>query len=358
MDNEISFGAFKSPVDYRDIGLATVSEPKDYPQSFMLDVSKLPVWHQRKIGACVGHAAAKYKQFLDLGDIKAVSPLSARFVYALAKSKDGVPDQEGTYPRVAAKILKEIGCATEGTVQNNTNLTHADYINLSNIPKSAYDEAYKAKIAGYAFVDITCTGLKQAIVDFGGAMLLLRLGSEWWTNEFGNSSWDAGDVLPVRPPEDIISGHEVYLCGYEDLGYDTRFYFMNSWSDQWGDKGIGYFHWDEYKKFIDEGITFTDIPNTLLEEAHSLPEKFSHKFMVVMKYGNSSEEVKWLQRALKQLGFFNYSITGNYYDITQAAVYEFQKKNVSLSWYERYIMRGKQVGQKTLDALNKLLGVI
>jgi hypothetical protein len=54
-------------------------------------------------------------------------------------------------------------------------------------------------------------------------------------------------------------------------------------------------------------------------------------------------------------GASNYTLTqptGLVGDITAKAVLAFQKDKVSLSWYERYILKGKLVGLKTRTALN------
>lgn len=352
-------GAIKSPPDYRDIRIAQISSPREYPPSFFVDISELPVWHQRKIGACVGHAIAKYKQKIDLDDTGILHRLSARFLYAIAKARDNYQG-EGTYPRLVAKILKDVGCSTEDTCPNNTELKHEEYVyyrNEKNIPQEAFNEAYKAKIEGYAWADLTIEGLKQCIVDFNGGAMLVRLDKNWWTDIKGIYTYIAGKLFPLRPPkpENTITGHEVYLIGYRDIGDgDVEFHHLGSWGDTWGDKGTGYFLWSEYKKYIDEVITFTDIPNQLLEEAHNKPKEFKYEFTRPIELGETSEEVKQLQSALKMYGTFNFAITGYYGPITAKAVLDFQLERCELSWYERFVMRGVKVGPKTLSALNSI----
>jgi len=358
MENQIfTTGGIKSPPDYRDIRIAQVSAPREYPPSFFVDVSQLPVWHQRKIGACVGHACAKYKQLLDLKDTNTVNNLSARFLYAWAKCIDGLQD-EGTWPRLVAKILKDTGCATEATCPNDTTLDHESYCyqrDLNSIPTSAKDEAYKAKIKAYAWADLTLEGIKQCVVDFNGGTLLVRLGKEWWTDKKGVYTNSAAKLFPLRVPKEIVSGHEVYLIGYRDIAGDTEIHFLNSWSKDWGDKGTGYFLWSEYKKYVDELITYTDIPDQLLEEAHNKPATFKYTFTRPIELGETSEEVKQLQSALKMYGTFDNAITGYYGPITSKAVLDFQIKEVpTLSHYERFVMRGKRVGPKTIEQLNRI----
>jgi hypothetical protein len=356
MENEISFGAKVSPPDYRDIYIGQLGLPADVPQSYFVDISMLPVENQKKIGCCVGCAAAKYKQKLDYEDTNMVMPWSFRFLYTLAKCRDKVPG-EGTYPRLVSDILTKTGCSEHNTCPNNTDLQHEEFVYHrieSEVPQSAKDEAYRAKTSGYAFVNKDIESIKQAIFHNQGLIMLVRVGKEWYTSPRGFSSWLPQDILPIRPPKEVISGHEIYVYGYStERDGDLKIYFRNHWSERWADHGNGYFLYSQYKDYIDEMITFTDIPNTLLEEAHKQPVVFRYNFTKPMQLGQESEEVKQLQRALTQFGNYKYQITGYFGEITRKAVLDFQIKYISnLSIYERYVLRGAKVGQKTLEKLN------
>lgn len=357
MDNIPALGAVQSPPDHRDIYLGQLGLPIAVPTSFFVDIAQLPVENQRKIGCCVGCAAAKYKQKLDQKDTNMVMPWSYRFLYALAKCRDGSPG-EGTIPRLVAKILTNDGCPTETDCPDDTTLDHETFVYQRqevNIPKSAFANAYIAKTSGYAFVNNDIDSIKQAIFNNNGLIMLVQVGKEWWTAVQGYNSWQPEDVLPVRPPQQVVSGHEIYVYGYQDTPTDTKIYFRNHWSDKWADQGNGYFLYSQYKPYITEMITFTDIPNTLLENAHSQELSFKHDFTQPMALGDAGSEIQALQRALMMEGLFKHEITGFYGQITQKAVLDFQNKySLSLSFYERYILKGSKVGPKTLLILNNI----
>lgn len=365
--DEVAMGGRTSPKDYRDVPISAVAGAGPLPSKYFVDISKLPVWHQRKLGACVGHAAAKYKQRLDLKDIKKLPKLSARFLYAMAKCKDGFSG-EGTYPRLVAKILKDYGCATEETVPNDTKLSHAEYTygaDESKIPKKAFIEAKQFKISGFAFPNVKKPeDLKNGIIAGDGCILLVRVGKEWYTKKTGESSWDKKDILPIRAPKKIISGHEIYLHGYEDVGDRVKFYFMNSWSDEWADEGNGWFWFDEYVKYMDEAITFVDIPNDILDQVDELPpaEEFKFKFSKDLKLKDKGEDVKALQTALMIEGRFpadlyadllKHGELGYYGEVTRKAVYDYQVVMQIAPLSELVALQGKTVGPKTRAALNK-----
>lgn len=294
-------GGIQSPHDERDFKLeiiAGASLPETLPEQVMIDISQLPVWHQRKIGACVGHAWAKSQQKCELVETSKVIPLSARFLYAIAKCKDGY-NGEGTYPRLVGQILKDYGCATEATCPNDTTLDHETYVfnrDISKIPYSALLEAPKYGIAGYAFSNITEQGLKQAIYyaqsKNQGIVMLLRVGDSFWTDVNGNVTWDKNKILPLRAPNAVTSGHEVYPCGYEYINGRLAIHFLNSWSKDWGDNGTGWFYFDEWKDYITEVMTSidkVDVPTNTFTKNLSL--------------GMSDPQIKLLQQFLNIHGF-------------------------------------------------------
>lgn len=355
-------GGIESPKDYRDVDLASVTPafPQTLPDSFFVDISMLPVWMQNKLGACVGHAAGKYEQLEKFKTIKTIIPLSPRFLYAVAKCQDGLQEQ-GTYPRMVAQIMQKTGCATEATVPNDTTLDHETYVyqrQLANFPKAAFDEAAQHKITSYAFPGTTAAGLQNAILNSNGCMLLLRLGKEWWTATNGQISWAAADILPLRPPAVVVSGHEVYLYGYDHVDGRLRLWIFNSWSKAWGQNGVGYFFFDEMERYLNESVTAVDLPDTLLNHLKELPAPgvFKHNFQVSIHFGDKGDEVKALQTALYNDGELkvNPAIFGNFGPLTQAALKAFQYKYNIATPAEIEAVDGKSCGPRTRAVLNNL----
>lgn len=374
MDNLIpTTGAIPSPRDYRDIPLEAVAGVTELPKKHIEDVTMLPVEHQHKIGACVGHAAAKYAQHLNRLETGKVEKLSPRFPYALAKCLDGYAG-EGTYPRLVSKIGKDEGFATEATVINDTLLTHEQYVYnrvRANMPSASFPDARPYKIGGFAFPIVSnIESLKRGIVEGHGCIILMQVGEEWFTSKSGKRSWKSRDILPLRKPASIISGHEVFLYGYEvEDGGRTKFYIFNSWSDAWGDKGMGYFYWDEYASNLVEAITFVDIPNSTLDTINQLPDakSFRYYFGLDIVAGQRGDAVKALQTALMIDGTFDRNLYSEllksgelgYFKpsgATQKALLDYQIKHKVAPLAELLALHGTRAGVKTRAMLNSQYG--
>lgn len=371
--DDISTGGLQSPHDYRDIPLAAIADAEPLPDSFFVEGAEdLPIWHQRKIGACVGHAAAKYVQLLNRKESNNIEKHSARYLYAIAKARDGYAN-EGTFPRLVADIIKKQGAALETTIPNDTTLEHEAYVynrNEANIPPEANAEARTYRIGGYAFPNTqNIDELKRAIIKGHGAIILMRIGKEWYTDKDGKRSWEKKDIIPLRKPASVISGHEVYLYGYKQDGTRTRLYIINSWSEKWGDRGRAWFYHDDWKEYITEAITFLDIPNETLDTVHNLPSErdFRYHFSTDIEAGQRGEAVKALQTALMIDGTFDRDLYAEllkegslgYFKpngTTQKALLDYQIKHKVASMSELLALQGRRAGAKTRQALNAQFG--
>lgn len=276
-------GALPNPDDNRDIPLTLVQEPVAVPEKYKTDLSKYPVEDQLKNGSCVGQAEGKAVEYFDDKETGDNERVSKRYVYAKCKEIDG-HSGEGTYPRIAAKILMEKGAAKEALIGDNNKLPHDQFINVPDNDEIKSD-AYLRRVGGYAFVAATAGDLMQAIYQNGVVNASLRVG-DWGR-------------LPVKP-EPYRGNHRVLIYGYEQRTYkgkpDVRFWFRNSWGEDWGKDGDGYFYWSDYEGNMRDIMVYTDIPNEVLEEV----KKERYIFTETMKRGARGYEVEQLQRRLAQ----------------------------------------------------------
>jgi len=315
MDNV--FGAKiveKDPRDYI-LGATTITE---IPEEYSADISKVPVVNQRKQPACGAHAGSTLKGVLS--NDKDNSP---RFLWKNIKDNDGFAITDGTDIYSIFRNLKNIGVCDFSLAGNDSTLSLEDYRNLSVTPEMTND-AIKQKIKSYATTySPTFDQIKQSIYTHRAVIILYRCGKNMYTAKNGKSSWKSKDILPLSPDNfPMDSGHFVVGFGYTK----DKILFRNSWSEDWCDKGNGYFKEDYIKYIVAIGTAVDELPS------EAIP-KFT--FTKDLYLGVKDPEVKELQKFLNNNGFSvaqsgagsKGNETDYFWHLTKDALIKFQKAN-------------------------------
>lgn len=156
------------------------------------------------------------------------------------------------------------------------------------------------------------------------------------------ANWNRIDGKPVESNQ----------CGW---GHATTIYKINK-DGTYGD----FDHYDPCRKLLSADYCINIVYKGVFSEKVSTPapvpeNALTHEFKTIMKYKQSSDEIKLYQQALKALGFFKAIPTGYYGDVTRASTKKFQAFYKVASASELATVDGKQAGLKTLARLNLLL---
>lgn len=229
-DKNKFFGMYPSPPDLRDYSFKAVVTEKELPSRVDFR-SYVPFILKQYWGVCVGKGIANAMNiFLNSRNELPEKGLSSMFIYTQSKKEDGIPNSEGTYPRVALKVAQKQGSCLSKTLPHTTNTT------LPTITEKMKEEAKKYKIDSYAKLD-SIYEIKQALANGK----LVAVGTI-----VTDKNWDKPYITI---PEGILLGlHLTFLCGYDDNltwnGYKGFFYGINSWGQEWGDNGQYYMAYD------------------------------------------------------------------------------------------------------------------
>lgn len=223
-------GLVESPRDPRDVLLSAVSPipvriPPVCPAPFDLDIL-----NQGQTPHCVGFASACMKQEKELRE-KNSQIFDGDWIYAKAKTIDGMPDFDGTYFRAGLQVLQKFGAKP-------LNGTEAD--------------ADKFKIGTYALVDdASFDGLKKAIFVNGAILCGFRGTNQGWQTAY------------IRPPKtgEAVWGHATTLIGYNE-GYLIG---QNSWGKLWGENGLFYVGQNYLSYLVEAWAVLTDLPLIIKE---------------------------------------------------------------------------------------------
>ncbi len=242
-----------SPTDPRDFPFSVFKGKEELPDvvNYEKDISPR---NQGRFGTCVAFASTHIKNLQEIkqGDLPngGLSPL---FIYSLCKDLDGIPDQQGTYPRIAMKVLRNKGVCCEIMLPYSQLKDHDD---IPDVTEEMLKEAAKFRIKTYAKVN-TIEEVKRALYEQGPVLIAAILTESFY--EAGNTGW-----IP-KPEGYILGGHALVICGYNNN--KKAFRVVNSWGKDWGEKGFcwlpyEYFNYkteDGFYDFILEAWTLVDV---------------------------------------------------------------------------------------------------
>lgn len=224
MNKKPVLGALPSPYDYRDFPVKLIVEEVSLPESVRLDDEIMKVLNQGFCGTCVGKGS---NHILSAGHEENLSSL---YIYARCKALDGMPNQEGTYPRIALKVMQQEGSCPEHMLPYEE---LKDCIVLPQVSNHMLSEAMKYRIKEYARL-WSIDDIKQALNAGLMVGVTYRVSNNWYNYRDGIM-----DLLDIYSFQGL---HYVVLCGYDDtIG---AFRGINSWGEAWGEGG---YFWTSYQ---------------------------------------------------------------------------------------------------------------
>jgi len=232
---EVGFGAEPSKIDRRDATDAEVTLAYPYPLSSDTHIDMLHVEYQRKVGACTA-SLKSYVEYLYYVKTGRYVRLSMAFLYIVTKLYIDQNGNEGSSLRSALKAAQRYGVCTEEAFPSDFTLTHAQFL-AQAMPARAWTEALNYRIGGYLSIPVERSLLAAALDKYGLLYARYEVGQEWYTAKDGRVSWRKEDVLPLRSPKSVLSGHAIILSGYDLSSERAGIKGRNTWSDQWADRG-------------------------------------------------------------------------------------------------------------------------
>lgn len=239
-------GCRKDPKDVRDISMALVLPVIPLPKSIDYANMMTPARDQGEEGTCVAFASVVgVKEYEDSQEYKKLIQLSPRFIYNLCKKFDGYPEEEGTYPRVAMKMLLKHGVCPE---------SYWPYFpHQKDSPrKGANLAAMKYRIKAYARLK-GILEMKRSLLVNGPFLAGVRVFKPW----FSKKAQKAGLIPLPKSNDEPLGGHAICIAGFNDA--KKLFKFKNSWGVKWGDNGYGYLPYAYLEKYCSDAWSATDL---------------------------------------------------------------------------------------------------
>jgi hypothetical protein len=329
MQEEIYTGAI--PYEHKpeqDFIIATSGEPFDWEKGYDINFP-LRAKNQYQSYACGGFMCSYAMQVKEGKDVQ-----SPKFIYANTWAR---PNGGTSYEALGNWLVNKGSCDESLCVSFLPDgTTNERFItNTSDITEWAYKDAVTNKIERYAkTVNMTIDEVAKALRDNRGLFLGV------WGQD--NGTWRTDNPLP---PKSKVWAHWLFGTAAGMYKGKKAIRIINSWGNLTGDNGYQWLTEDYFPNGIFLAWTITG--------NYEIPK---HEFTKTIKFGEKSDEVKFLQMKLETLGFLTMpkGVAYGYYGaLTAKGVFDFQIKNNVASLQEIQKLGGKLVGPATRKALNK-----
>jgi C1A family cysteine protease len=229
----------REPVGGQEITPAAVTQKEkklDYTGEM------LPVRNQGSEGSAVGFACADALEFQIKKKLKREIVLSPRFIYNLARQRDGTLNMDaGTTVQSAIAVLT--GAVPEDAWPYKPGAFQEE-------PPEAVQHARHYRVKSSVRVN-TVEQIKSALENYGPLVTGITIYSSM--NDPGVRKTGC---LPVPAASDsVVGGHALCIVGYDD---DKKLLkAKNHWGTEWGDKGYAYIPYTYAERFLSETYALT-----------------------------------------------------------------------------------------------------
>lgn len=317
----------------RDFSLAEV---KAY--GFVIFEEREPVSYtvrnQNGSGSCVAQTVAKMLEVWDLKHDKSPTIYSATPTYQNRTNK----------PSPGMNFVDGLGYPVKNGVYSESKVPSQ---NMSDREMDDYKITVQPEVekpTAYGKVPVDFYSVAQEVDDSGACMVWFKCAYDEWNRDVPTGSSDSEAVR-----HSVTAVDKIMYKGVEYLIIEDSWGVWNSASDvplKSGQRAIT-------KEFFQKHCYFAGAFTSFDFGGGSKP-KWTWK--VTMKYGQTSEDIKKLQEALKYEKFFpsNQECTGFFGGITARALIKWQVKHGMNDFANETDMRKVQGGLKTRTKLNEL----
>lgn len=214
--------------------------------------------NQGRQGSCVAWSSAYGAHTIAEAAARGTNPNQTAFSPSYVYNQIGLDGCQGSYIIRAMELMRNKG----GVPFNSFPYDDAD---CSNAPPTSLD-AMAAQNRIHGFNRLTTTedpqginirAIKEHLAKDAPVVIGMMVGGSFMQDMMGQKLWQ-----PTR--EDYgqmgFGGHAMCVIGYDDKLAGGAFQIMNSWGPEWGENGLAWVRYADFKEFVREAYGIDPLP--------------------------------------------------------------------------------------------------
>ncbi|MCU0335998.1 MAG: DUF4384 domain-containing protein [Chitinophagaceae bacterium] len=214
--------------------------------------------NQGQQGSCVAWSSAYAAQTILMAASRGQNPDQLAFSPAYMYNQIGLDGCQGSYIIRAMNLMQQKGGVP-------ANLFPYDETNCSRNPPNELDAVAAAnRIHGFnrltsteAPEGISIRAVKEHLASGAPVVIGMMVGGSFMQGMMGQKVW-----LPEQSDYSQMGfgGHAMAVIGYDDKLAGGAFQIMNSWGPEWGENGVGWVRYADFKEFVREAYGVDPLP--------------------------------------------------------------------------------------------------
>jgi C1A family cysteine protease len=212
--------------------------------------------NQGQQGSCVAWAAAYGARSIMQSRESGNDPNSSTFSPAFLYNQIALEGCQGSYLTEAMKVMQSTGTAP----YNDMPYTDQDCSARPNSMQLKKAEEFRITGSsrltggrnGEDATKVDLLAVKQHLSQGAPVVIGMMVGGTFMQNMMGKEMWQSTDSDQNMSG---FGGHAMCVIGYDDFKYAKNmggFQIMNSWGEEWGNKGVAWVSYDDFEIFVKE----------------------------------------------------------------------------------------------------------
>ena len=239
-------------------GLTADDVKNPLPSYISLERFAPPRQNQGEQGSCVAWSSAYAAQTILMSAYRGQQPAQTAFSPAYMYNQIGLNGCQGSYLIRGMQFLQQ-----KGGVPYNA--FPYDETNCSRNPGSSMDAMAAAnRITGFNRLTtseepsgINLRAIKEHLAQGAPVVIGAMVGGSFLEGMMGQKVWQ-----PTQRDYSQVGfgGHAMCVIGYDDKLAGGSFQIMNSWGPEWGQNGIGWMRYGDFREFVREAYGVNPLP--------------------------------------------------------------------------------------------------